>query len=83
MNSCNISCELHDYIEAACVYGYQLRLKLKDGQTLEGKAVDILSADKHEYLLICSDKQQHSVDLMQLAKLQVLTPHAKFSEVKF
>lgn len=83
MNSCNISCELHDYIEIACVYGYQVRLKFKDGQQLEGKAVDIITADKHEYLLIRNDKEQHSIDLTEVAKLQVLTPHAKFSEVSF
>lgn len=83
MNSCHISCELHDYLEIACLYGYQVRLKFKDGQQLEGKAVDIISADKHEYLLLRNNKELHSIELTQLAKLQVLTPDAKFSEVNF
>lgn len=82
MNLCTISCELYDYLEIACLYGYQVRLKLKDGQQIEGKAVDIATVEKREYLLICNDKQ-HSIDLTQLAKLQVQTPHAKFSKVNF
>lgn len=83
MNPCIISCERHDYIEIACLYGYQVRLKLTDGQSIEGKAVDIVTKDKREYLLIRHDKEQHSIDLTQLVKLQVLTPHAKFSKVSF
>ncbi len=81
-NSCTISCDCHDYIEIACLYGYQVRLKLKNGQQLEGKAMDIIRVDKREYLVIQSDNQC-SIDLTQLLKLQVLTAHAKFSEVSF
>ena len=40
----HISCDLHDYIEVACMYGYQVRLILKDQSTVEGKAKDILTA---------------------------------------
>jgi Rho-binding antiterminator len=29
-----IACALHDYIEIACLYGYQLKLELKNQQTL-------------------------------------------------
>lgn len=79
-----IECELHDYIEVACMYGYQVRLILKDQQVLEGKAKDIVTtAEKHEYLLIDSDEGSQQVELVQLEKLQVLTPNAKFKEVVF
>jgi len=79
----NIACELHDYIEVACMYGYQLQLVLKDGQVVEGRAVDIKqSADKREWLVIDYGETQ-DIDLMTLSKMQVLTPHAKFTEVNF
>lgn len=79
-----IECELHDYIEVACMYGYQVRLILKDQQVLEGKAKDIVTtAEKREYLLIDSDEGSQQVELVQLEKLQVLTPNAKFKEVVF
>lgn len=83
MSQENISCELHDFIEVACMYGYQVQLALKDDQVIEGKAVDITtSKDKHEYLII-KNEQEQQVELTQLAKLTVLTPNAQFKEIIF
>jgi len=77
-----ISCELHDFVEVACMYGYQLRLILKNGEAIEGKALDIVSVDQRELLVIENGGKQQ-VDLMTLSKMEVLTPNAKFSEVVF
>ncbi len=77
-----ISCDLHDYLEIACMYQYRVKLKLKANQSLEGKALDIATIDKREYLII-EDGERHQIDLTNLVKLQVLTPNAKFSEVNF
>jgi Rho-binding antiterminator len=79
-----ISCELHDYIEVACMYGYQVRLFLKDQSTLEGKAKDILTnSEKREFLLLETEAGSQQVELISLDRLQVLTPGARFSEVVF
>jgi Rho-binding antiterminator len=80
-----ISCELHDFVEVVCMYGYQLRLILKNGEVIEGKAVDILSIDQQELLVVVVDEngEKKQIDLIALAKMQVLTPNAKFSEVVF
>lgn len=78
-----ISCELHDFVEVACMYGYQLKLILKNNEILEGKAIDIVnSPEKRECLMIDNASRQY-IELTQLAKMQVLTPNAKFSEVVF
>ena len=78
-----ISCDLHDFVEVACMYGYRLRLILKNDQIIEGKAIDIVnSPEKNEYLVIDSDTRQQ-IELIRLAKMEVLTPNAKFSEVIF
>lgn len=78
-----ISCDLHDYIEVVCMYGYQVKLELKNQQVIVGKAIDIItSPDKHEYLLIKNEEEQQ-VALTQLAKLYVLTPDARFKVVEF
>ncbi len=83
MSQENISCELHDFIEIACMYGYQVQLTLKDNQTLEGKAVDIkTSKEKREYLII-NNGQEQQVELTQLTKMSVLTQNAQFKEVNF
>ena len=78
-----ISCELHDFVEVACMYGYRLRLILKNDQVIEGKAIDIVnSPEKRECLVIEGDSRQ-CIELTQLIRMQVLTPNAKFSEVNF
>lgn len=84
MSQCSISCELHDYLEIACMYNYRVKLTLKDQQIIEGKALDILTtSEKHEYLVIDNGQGQQQVELNQLAKMRVLTPNAKFKEISF
>ena len=84
MSQCSISCELHDYLEIACMYGYRVRLTIKNHQTIEGKAVDtVTTAEKREYLVIDNGHEKHEVELNQLVKMEVLTPNAKFKKVSF
>ncbi|MGZ5055128.1 MAG: Rho-binding antiterminator [Methylobacter sp.] len=87
MNKSSISCDLHDYLEVACMYGYQVQLTLNDHRIIEGKAIDTMTtADKREFLVIDMDHghgQKEQIELNQIRKLQVQTPNAKFSEVIF
>lgn len=78
-----ISCELHDFVEVACMYGYQLKLILKNNQVIEGKAVDIVNSPERRECLVIDNDSRQQIELTQLAKMQVLTPHAKFNEVVF
>lgn len=78
-----IPCELHDFVEVACMYMYQLKLILKNGEVIEGKAIDIVSVDQQEMLVVDDGGEKRQIDLMALTKMQVLTPNAKFSEVVF
>lgn len=79
-----IECELHDYIEVACMYGYRVRLILKDQQVIEGKAKDIVTTpEKREFLIVDNEQGVQQVELIQLEKMQVLTPNAQFKEVVF
>jgi Rho-binding antiterminator len=77
-----IACDLHDYLEIACLYHYRVRLNLTNGEVLEGKAVDVETKDKREYLIVDAD-QRHEIDVTRLDKLKVLTAEAKFGEVTF
>jgi Rho-binding antiterminator len=84
MNQCTISCELHDYLEIACMYGYRVKLTLKDQQIIEGKAVDVLTtAEKREFMVIDNGREQQQIEVNQLGKMQVLTANAKFKEISF
>lgn len=82
MSECRIACDLHDYIEIACLYGYQVRLTLKDKRIVEGRALNIVTEEKREFLLL-DQNSIGKIALDQLAKLQVLTPQARFTEVIF
>jgi Rho-binding antiterminator len=84
MSQCSISCELHDYLEIACMYGYRVRLTIKNHQTIEGKAIDtVTTAEKREYLVIDNGQKKQQIELNQLVKMEVLTPNAKFMNVSF
>jgi Rho-binding antiterminator len=84
MSQCTISCELHDYLEIACLYGYRVKLTLKDHRIIEGKAIDVLTnTEKREYLIIDNGREQQQIESNQLGKMQVLTANAKFKEVFF
>jgi Rho-binding antiterminator len=78
-----ISCELHDFVEVACMYGYQLKLILKNNQVIEGKAIDIVNSPERKECLVIDNDSRQQIELTQLARMQVLTPHAKFNEVVF
>ncbi|MCQ8118661.1 Rho-binding antiterminator [Methylomonas rosea] len=82
MSECRIACDLHDYIEIACLYGYQVRLTLNDKRIVEGRALNIVTEEKREVLLLDHNPAE-KITLDQLAKLQVLTPNARFTEVIF
>ena len=85
MNRCPISCELHDYIEIACLYGYRVQLELKNNRRMEGKAKNIITtAEKREFLILDIDNgRKQRVELNRLAKMRVLSPHAVFKEIAF
>ncbi|MGJ0516277.1 MAG: Rho-binding antiterminator [Methylomicrobium sp.] len=79
-----ISCDLHDYVEVACMRHYRVELVLKGGEVLEGKALDVItSPEKREFLVIDNGGQKQEIELSQLHKMIALTPNASFNEVEF
>ncbi|MEC4750615.1 Rho-binding antiterminator [Methylomicrobium sp. Wu6] len=84
MTQCKlIACELHDYLEIACMYGYRVKLELKDGQSLEGNAIDLITTTEKREFLLLDDGQKQLIELTQLIKMTTLTPNASFKEVAF
>ena len=48
-----ISCANHDYIEIACMYRFEMRLVLENGQVAQGKAFQTaLNENKEECLVL-------------------------------
>ena len=79
-----ISCQLHDYIEIACLYGYRVSLTLKQGEPIQGKALTTeTTADKRELMVVKIDEAQAKIDLTDIKSMRALTPNLNFTEVYF
>lgn len=79
-----ISCQIHDYIELACLYGLEIHLQLTDGSSHEGKAITTqTSSDKREWLILQQQSARIQVDLMQIKTMQSLTPNIHFDQISF
>ena len=84
-----ISCDLHDYIEIACMYRLPIELQLKDGETQQGTAMDIAKNANGEECLLLTDNQDGSstesslVVLDQIKTMRALVSNPHFDVVNF
>lgn len=83
-----LSCDLHDYLEIACLYRYKVKLLSNAGESYVGVPQTTLikagSSNKQEVLIFCCENgEEVELELLTLREMHVLTPQAKFSSVKF
>lgn len=78
-----IPCDLHDQIEASCMYRYELDVTLIDGTTIRGRAVTTQTAIGIELLELDVDARTHAVPMHKIVAIAVLTPHARLSTLTF
>ena len=86
MESKPIACELHDYIEIACMYRYPVLLILDSGEEIKGIATDTSTKkDKTEYLVLLDEKSKEKIEieLTKLIKMKSLIKNPHFNEVNF
>ncbi|MBJ9514975.1 Rho-binding antiterminator [Citrobacter portucalensis] len=79
-----IDCDLHDYLEIACMYHYWLRIELTDGACFDAKALTTCTTvEKEEFLVVEQSENQQKIRLDCLSAITALTPGATFSTVSF
>ena len=83
-----LNCDAYDYLEIACLYGYQLEIQLRNGLSLNAKAINVgvvvVHDEKQECLLVVqNDQTQRWLPTEELLSLRVLTENAKFEFVGF
>lgn len=84
-----ISCDLHDYIEIACMYRLPIELQLKDGETQQGTAMDIAKNTNGEECLLLTNNQNNNltesrpVALDQIKIMRALVSNPHFDVVSF
>jgi Rho-binding antiterminator len=76
-----IACELHDYIEIACLYRYRLLIEPTDGDSFEATAVTTRNTNGEEFLVLAQSEGPAEVRLDRLRAITALDAGAKFSRV--
>jgi Rho-binding antiterminator len=77
-----LNCDLHDYLEIACLYGYTLAIELSDGQRLTARAITTRTAHtREEFLEVETTDGRHEIRLDQLLAITPLDNNARFGRV--
>ncbi|VVP81415.1 Protein rof [Pseudomonas fluorescens] len=79
-----LNCDLHDYLEIACLRGYRLDVELKDGGRLQARALTTRTASsKEEFLCLETADGQQEIRLDHLLAITPLDANAQFGRVLF
>ena len=79
-----ISCGDYDYIEIACMHGYDVKLHLLTAGVISGKALDTqYNSLKQECIKIHSQDTEILVALDEVKSMDVLSKNARFTHVDF
>ena len=79
-----LSCELHDYIEIACLYHFEVKLELRNNENIQGIAETTgTSVDKREWIVLKIDDLNQKLDLTDIASMQAITANQHFDKVNF
>ncbi|VVO54161.1 Rho-binding antiterminator [Pseudomonas fluorescens] len=79
-----LNCDLHDYLEIACMRGYDLQVELLDGSVYVAKALTTRTAiSKEEFFILENHDGQQTVEvrLDHLLAITPLDPHASFGRI--
>ena len=78
-----LNCDLHDFLEIACMHGYRLQVELLDGPSFVARALDTRTApSKEEFLLLQGDGDRQEVRLDKLLAITPLDPGASFGRIE-
>jgi Rho-binding antiterminator len=79
-----LHCDLHDYLEIACMYNYRVELVFKTGATVEGKAMDVkLNDGRKECISILVADALMLIVVTDLVSMQARDENPHFSLVNF
>ena len=79
-----LNCDLHDFLEIACMRSYLLELELVDGQRLVARALTTrTSATKEEFLAVEQNGTERQIRLDQLAAMTPSNASAEFGRIVF
>lgn len=86
MNKTVLDCDLHDYIEIACMHKYVVELTTHDGMVVNGICVDTsINAARQEIVVVndYSTKRHIELVLTELTTMVAMDSNPHFEYVKF
>lgn len=79
-----LPCHIHDTIEIACLYGFEILLQLNGQKPVQGKAITTkTAASKIEYLQVLVKDQMIEVDLTDILTMRAVTKNPHFDLIEF
>lgn len=79
-----LSCDIHDYVEIACTYQFEVILTFKNGKQTTGKAIDTcLNAERKECLKLSTEKGDDLIELLAITSMQAKDKNPHFDLVSF
>ncbi|AVU74218.1 MULTISPECIES: Rho-binding antiterminator [Pseudomonas] len=77
-----LHCDLHDYLEIACLCGYTLDIELTNGQRLTARAITTRTAStREEFLEVETTDGRQEIRLDQLLAVTPQDKNARFGRV--
>jgi len=76
-----LNCDLHDYLEIACMHGYALQVQLIDDQCFAARALTTRTRNGQEFLVLQRDAAPFEVRLDQLLAITPTDSGASFGRI--
>lgn len=79
-----LSCDIHDYVEIACTYQFEVTLTLETNQQINGKAIDTcLNETRKECLKLLTANGNELIELLTVISMQATEKNPHFDVVLF
>jgi Rho-binding antiterminator len=89
-----ISCDIHDYVEIACMYRFEVKLvvkigQVKNGQVKNGQIVQGIAfqttynKNREECVVLKTEKGNEEIVLEQIASMEAVTKNPHFEKIAF
>ncbi len=81
-----LQCDLHDYLEIACLYAIEVELSLQDGSRLVGTPITTrANSASGEFLEFRENQaeQQRSIPVLSMVSMRALSTNPHFDKIVF
>lgn len=79
-----IKCDLHDYLEIACLFKVEVELTLKDATKITGIPITTtIDSERNECLAVMKDTQQILIQTNLLDQMRAVVVNRHFDIVEF